>query len=131
MTSMFTEAFPILVTRDLARLLAFYRDLLGYIETYRFPPGAADHATQYVGLRLGSSSQLGIARDDAAATGAGQRFDLCVYSEDCDAAVTHLRAHGTTVTGEPTDMPWGERAAHVEDPDANRLVLLSPLAGSR
>jgi lactoylglutathione lyase len=41
--------------------------------------------------------------------------------------VAHLRSHGVVVTGEPTDMPWGERAAHVEDPDGNRLVILSRL----
>lgn len=126
MTSMFTEAFPILATRDLPRLLAFYRDRMGFAEVYRFPPDAPDGQAQYVGLRLGASFPLGIAQDDAASTGE-QRFDLCVYAEDCDAAVAHLREHGTKVTGEPTDMPWGERAAHAEDPDGNRLLLLSPI----
>jgi catechol 2,3-dioxygenase-like lactoylglutathione lyase family enzyme len=57
----FTEAFPILSTRDLPRLLGFYQGLLGFTETYRFPAE-------------------------------------------------------------------GERAARVEDPDGNRLVILSRLA---
>ena len=121
---MFTEAFPILTTRDLPRLLDFYRGLLRFTETYRFP---AEGAPQYVGLELAGSYQLGIGEDAELPTGAGQRFDLCVYAEDCDAAVAHLRAHGVTVTGEPADMPWGERAARVEDPDGNRLVILSRL----
>jgi lactoylglutathione lyase len=124
---MFSEAFPILTTRDLPRLLGFYQGLLGFTETYRFPPGGdlATGEVQYVGLRLGASSQLGIGQDADTPTGPGQRLDLCVYADDCDAAVAHLRAHGATITGEPADMPWGERAAHAEDPDGNRLVVLS------
>lgn len=123
---MFTEAFPILSTRDLPRLLEFYQGLLGFAETYRFP---ADGTPQYVGLELGSPAyQLGIGEDADTPTGPAQRFDLCVYTDDCDAAVEHLRAHGVTVTEEPADMPWGERAARVEDPDGNRLLVLSRLS---
>lgn len=121
---MFTEAFPILSTRDLPRLLAFYQGVLGFTETYRFP---AEGPPQYVGLRLGSSSALGIGEEAGTPTGPDQRLDLCVYADDCDAAVAHLRTHGATITSEPADMPWGERAAHVEDPDGNRLVILARL----
>jgi lactoylglutathione lyase len=121
----FTEAFPILSTRDLSRLLGFYQGLLGFTETYRFP---AEGEPQYLGLQLGASHQLGIGVDADTPTSPEQRFDLCVYADDCDAAVAHLRAHGVKITSEPVDMPWGERAAHVEDPDGNRLVILSRLA---
>jgi lactoylglutathione lyase len=121
---MFTEAFPILSTRNLARLLEFYQGLLGFTQTYRFPDQGPP---QYVGLHLGTSDQLGIGEDADTPTGPEQRFDLCVYADDCDAAIAHLRAHGVKITSEPTDMPWGERAAHVEDPDGNRLVILSRL----
>jgi lactoylglutathione lyase len=122
---MFTEAFPILSTRDLPRLLGFYQGLLGFTETYRFP---AEGRPAYVSLQLGSpASQLGIGEGEDTPVGPAQRFDLCVYAEDCDAAVAHLRAHGVTIIEEPADMPWGERAARVEDPDGNRLLLLSRL----
>lgn len=123
---MFTEAFPILSTRDLPRLVAFYRDVLGFAQTYRFP---TDGAAQYVGLELGPgaqpASQLGIGAEDTTPTGPEHRFDLCVYADDCDAAVARLRGHGARITSEPADMPWGERAARAEDPDGNRLVILS------
>lgn len=122
---MFTEAFPILSTRDLPRLLGFYQGLLGFVETYRFP---AEGAPAYVGLQLGSlACQLGVGEDADTPTGQPQRFDLCVYADDCDAAVEHLRAHGVNVVEEPADMPWGERAARVADPDGNRLLILSRL----
>lgn len=122
--TMFTEAFPILSTRDLPELVGFYRGVLGFTETYQFP---AEGEPQYVGLRLGTSHGLGIGVDADTPTSSGQRFDLCVYADDCDAAVAHLRTHGTKVTSEPADMPWGERAARVEDPDGNRLLILSRL----
>lgn len=124
---MFTESFPILATRDLPRLVAFYRDVVGFTETYRFP---AEGEPQYVGLRLGASSQLGIVGDGEATSGSpGQRLELCLYADDCDAAVARLRAAGAVITGEPQDMPWGERAAHAQDPDGNRLVILSHSRG--
>ncbi len=121
---MFTEAYPILSTRDLPRLVAFYRDVLGFVQTYRFP---AHGEPQYVGLRL-HSSELGISADgDATGGPQGQRLVLCLYAEDCDAAVARLRAGGAVITSEPQDMPWGERAAYAEDPDGNRLLILSRL----
>lgn len=78
-------------------------------------------------LRLGSSSQLGLGEQPDAPAGQEQRLDLCVYAGDCDSAVARLRTHGAKVTSDPADMPWGERAAHAEDPDSNRLVILSRL----
>jgi lactoylglutathione lyase len=120
---MFTEAFPILSTRDLPRLVDFYRAALGFTETYRFP---VDGDPQYVGLQLGDGSQLGLGELAEASADSG-RFDLCVYADDCDAAVARLRTSGAKITSEPTDMPWGERAARAEDPDGNRLLILARL----
>jgi catechol 2,3-dioxygenase-like lactoylglutathione lyase family enzyme len=64
---MFTEAFPILTTRDLPRLLGFYQGLLGFAETYRFP---TEGRPAYVGLQLGSPAcQLGIGEEADPAAG--------------------------------------------------------------
>lgn len=123
---MFTSAFPILATTDMARSLAFYRDLLDAEVTYRFPPeGEGDPG--YVALELGSS-HLGIGLDPGATDGAEpkQRFSLWVYAEDCDAAVERLRSAAVTVLEEPVDQPWGERVARVQDPDGNLVIIGSP-----
>jgi lactoylglutathione lyase len=117
---MFQEIFPILSTTDLPRALRFYRDLLGCAQTYRFPP---DGEAAYVGLRLGGRD-LGISAESFAAPSTA-RFALCVYADDCDAAVQRLRAEGVTVLAEPADQPWGERMAEVADPDGNRVIVLS------
>jgi len=120
----FTEAFPIVTTTDLPRLIAFYRDVVGFDLTYRFPD---DGDPEFVALRLGNS-ELGLAADPkAGGPPLTHRWELCVYADDCDVAVDALRAGGATVTEEPVDQPWGERSARVTDPDGNRLLVLSRL----
>jgi lactoylglutathione lyase len=117
---MFTSAFPILSTRDLARALGFYRDLLDARVSYQFPP---DGEPGYVGLDIGSA-HLGIGLADDAPDGrGGQRFTLWVYADDCDAAVDRLRAAGAPIIEEPADQPWGERIARVLDPDGNEVII--------
>ncbi len=120
---MFGELFPILSTTDLPGALRFYRDLLGCVESYRFPP---DGEAAYVGLRLGACD-LGLTADPAAGSPT-PRFALCLYADDCDRAVEHLRAAGVAVLAEPADQPWGERMAEVADPDGNRVIILSRAA---
>lgn len=121
---MFTEAFPIVTTPDLPRLIAFYRDVVGFELTYRFPDAGAP---EFVALRLGSS-ELGLAANpEAGGPADSHRWELCVYADDCDAAVGALRTGGATVTEEPVDQPWGERSARVTDPDGNRLLVLARL----
>jgi lactoylglutathione lyase len=115
-----SEAFPMYATRDLPRALDFYRDLLGAEETYRFP---GEGEPVYVGLKLGASD-LGLSADPAAPAPSAA-VELCVYADDCDAAVALLREHGVRVIDEPADQPWGERMARVADPDGNRVVLMA------
>jgi lactoylglutathione lyase len=117
---MFTEAFPIVTVPDLPATLAFYRDLLGFRVAYRFP---ADGDPEFVTLRL-QGSEIGLGAGEATAAAA---YALCVYADDCDAAVEMLRAAGTPVVEEPADMPWGERAARVIDPAGNQVLIVAKL----
>jgi lactoylglutathione lyase len=118
----FRSPFPILYSDDLPRALGFYRDLLGFEETFRFPD---DGELEFVALGL-EGGQLGLGRADRPAYHgrpvrpvSGHRFELCVYTDDVDAAIARLRAAGVPVLREPADQPWGERLAYVEDPDGN------------
>jgi lactoylglutathione lyase len=131
----FTTAFPILYTEDLAGALAFYRDLLGCEETFRFPsPGEPE----FVALRLGSA-QLALAaitEETKPIHGkrlrpiSGHRFEMCVYTDDIKAAFARLRESGVPVLAEPHDQPWGERIGYVEDPDGNPVLLAMTLTSS-
>jgi len=121
---MFTEAFPILTARDLPRSLGFYRDLLGFTVTYQFPD---DGDPVYVSMQLGDST-LGIgAEESGVPREGGHAFEMCVYADDCDAAVQLLRSAGVPVIEEPADQPWGERMARVGDPDGNLVMILAKL----
>lgn len=119
--------FPMLSTEDLDRAVSFYRDLLGGVETYRFPQ---DGAPVFVVIRLGESD-LGLGAITGAAPLHGQalrpaqghRMELCVYVDHVDAIIKTLRAAGVPILVEPTEQPWGERVAYVSDPDGNLLML--------
>ena len=125
---MYSELFPILLTRDVGRALAFYRDRLGASVTFEFPGPGGEPA--YVGLELGSS-QLGIGLGAEMPDAPLPRsISLWVYAESCDEAVAGLRAAGTPILSEPADQPWGERIARVLDPDGNEVVIGQRAAGS-
>ncbi|MEU1971515.1 VOC family protein [Microbacterium sp. NPDC019599] len=110
--------FPILLTRDLPRLVSFYESALHGRVDYRFGSAEED---DYVSLTFGSAS-LGIGRDPDAAT-SGDRVALWFYVDDVDAAFERWREAGGAISSPPADMPWGERVAQVRDPDGNLVNL--------
>lgn len=114
---MFRSLFPILTVADLERSLGFYRDLLRGTVEYSFPD---DGPPVYVSLRVGGSP-LGLGQGEPPP--ADTRIVLWVYVDDCDRAVEHLAAAGVPVLEPPTDQPWGERVARVQDPDGTVVVL--------
>ncbi|MGH2789260.1 MAG: VOC family protein [Actinomycetota bacterium] len=127
----FTSAFPIIYTEDIARALAFYRDLLGFVEDFRFPD---DGEPVFVYLKLADGA-LALAEVNAATVpihgkqlrpATGQQFEMCVYTDDIDAAVEKLRATGVPVLAEAVDQPWGEGLAYVGDPDDNPVMITAP-----
>jgi predicted enzyme related to lactoylglutathione lyase len=112
--------FPILLSRDLPRLVRFYEAALGAVVGYHF--GEVDDA-DYVSLQIGEVS-LGIGRDpDALPPTAGDRIALWFYVDDVDEAFAAWRAAGGRAEQLPADMPWGERVAQVRDPDGNLVNL--------
>lgn len=110
---------PVLVTPDTQRLLAFYAGLLGAVETRRFPE---DGPVFYLGLALGNS-ELGLVADADAQVGTPSRVFLSVEVDDVDELLGRVEAAGGRVRGPADDMPWGQRVAHVEDPDGNLVNL--------
>ena len=118
---MYSDLFPILLTSDVARALAFYRDQLGAVVSFEYP--GPDGAPVYVGLELGSA-HLGIGHQGELTDCPLPRpISLWVYAEDCDEAVSKLRAAGTPIIADPADQPWGERTARVLDPDGNEVII--------
>ncbi|GAA3424567.1 VOC family protein [Streptosporangium nondiastaticum] len=117
-----TTVQPIIITPDLPRLQAFYERLLGAVEVRRFPE---DGPVFFVGLRLGDS-ELGLVSEKVDLS-TPQRFALSVQVDDVNGLLERVEAAGGRVLGPSNDMPWGERVAHVHDPDGNMVNLTQPL----
>ena len=121
------KLFPMLSCGDLSRSLAFYGELLGGVETYRFPD---DGEPTFVALPIGDSSEIGLGGIAAEPThgrqqrpASGHRVELCVYVDDVDAIYARARASGFELVAVPADVPWGERIAWIADPDGNLVML--------
>ncbi len=110
---------PFIVTPDLDRQLAFFQRLFGAVETTRYP---ADGPVFFVGLRLGDSD-VGLVAEAGADLSTPSRILLSVEVDDVDARLEQVAAAGGRVLGPPTDMPWGQRVAHIHDPDGNTVNL--------
>jgi predicted enzyme related to lactoylglutathione lyase len=113
---------PVTMTADLSRLLAFYAELLGATQTSRVPE---DGPAFYVGLRVGDS-ELGLVADAEGAAGAASRILLSIAVEDVDSLLARVNALGGSVRGQH-NMPWGQRVAHIADPDGNTVNLTQPV----
>jgi predicted enzyme related to lactoylglutathione lyase len=114
---------PIIVTSDLDRLLRFYTRLLGATEVMRFPENGPAF---YVGLALGDS-ELGLSSDESVVSGAPGRMLLSIEVPDVDALLPQVPALGGESTSGANDMPWGQRVAHIKDPDGNVVNLTHQL----
>jgi lactoylglutathione lyase len=123
---MFTSSMPNLYSADVAAAASFYRDALGFSQTYQFPPAGPP---RHIELRLGSSmlaitshtatSELGLP-----APSPGHTYELVVWCDNIDAATARLRAAGAPVLVEPYNHAAGHRRAYVADPDGNWLALV-------
>ena len=105
--------------------VAFYRDALGQTLS-----GRTDHWAQFEcgSVRLGlydrgMADRLGIA-PEAVGHPPGA-VELAFEVEDCDAAHAAAVAAGARSFRPPQDRPWGERTAHLLDPDGGIVELYS------
>lgn len=122
------SVMPNLYTADVARAVAFYRDVLGGTQTFATPADHPDH----VELRLGPVVLAVSSRDAVLREGllppptAGHPMELVVWCDSADKLVDAVRAAGLPVLAEPySGHASGLRRAYVEDPDGNWLALVS------
>jgi predicted enzyme related to lactoylglutathione lyase len=114
---------PIIVTPDLDRLLAFYTALLGAKENSRYPD---DGAVFSVGLVLGDA-ELNLVINPDIEAGSPGRVLLSIEVPEVDPLLERVTALGGHVRGPANDMPWGQRVAHISDPDGNVVNLTQTL----
>ncbi|MCR3749185.1 VOC family protein [Lentzea californiensis] len=109
---------PIIVTPDLDRAQAFYSQVLGAAEVLRYP---AEGPVFFKTLKIGDG-ELGLVVQETDVS-LPARIVLSIDVEDVDAVLPLVEAAGGRVRGPANDMPWGQRVAHVFDPDGNPVNL--------
>jgi len=124
---MFASPLVNLYTRDLEAGLRFYRDLLGFAETFRTP---AQGPPEHVELRLDGFT-LALGTVEAArrvhgvkAAPGSPAMVLVVWTDDVDAAYDGLLAAGAPDVLAPHDAGNDNRTALVRDPDGNLVELV-------
>ena len=114
-----------LTVADLARSLAWYRDVVGFTVAREFRRGDTLMA---VSLQAGAVRLL-LGQDDGARgldRAKGEGFSLQITTaQDVDAIASRIRARGGALESEPADV-WGARAVRLRDPDGFRLTIASP-----
>jgi catechol 2,3-dioxygenase-like lactoylglutathione lyase family enzyme len=113
---------------DIEASLRFYRDLLGFAETFRTPEhGAPAHVELLLGeFTLGLADIAAVHDTHAVEVGPTglPRAEVVLWTDDVDAAVAELEAHGAPVLSKPHDFIKTLRAAWVADPDGNPVQLV-------
>ncbi|MEU3190437.1 VOC family protein [Streptomyces sp. NPDC006992] len=114
---------PVILTADHDVLLGFYTQLFGAEEMFRVP---AEGPAFYLGLRIGDTDLGLVAKADPGAA-AAPRILLSIGVDDVDETLGRVDALGGSVRSGPEDMPWGQRVAHIQDPDGNAVNLTQPI----
>ena len=129
-----SRLIPILIVENMQAPLRFYAEVLGGTPIYRYPGG---DDPSFITLRCGNSdmalscTHTTLPENVAFRPATGHRIQLSVNVVDVDQSVLALRSIGSTVVMEPSNQAWGERAAYVEDPDGNLVLLVSPVKEAR
>jgi len=125
---MFTTGFVNLYTSDIEAALHFYRDLLGFAETFRTP---REGTPEHVELRL-NGFMVGLGTVEAArrvhgveAAPGSPAMVLVVWTEDVDTAYERLAAAGVDAIQPPHDTGNDNRNALMRDPDGNLVEIVA------
>ena len=127
---MFTAGLVNLYTRDMEAGLHFYRDLLGFTETFRTP---AEGVPSHVELLL-TGFTVGLGTVEAArrvhgveAVPGSPAMVSVVWADDVDAAGADLMAAGVPVLQSPYNTGSNNRNALLRDPDGNLVEIVAKL----
>lgn len=131
---MFATGFVNLYTRDIDAGLRFYRDLLGFKETFRAPKeGTPTHVELTLnGFMVGLGTvEAGKRVHGVDASPGSPAMVLVVWTTDVDQAFQRLSTAGTPVVQPPHDTGNNNRAALLRDPDGNLVEIVAKVVRLR
>jgi uncharacterized glyoxalase superfamily protein PhnB len=113
-----------LTVNDVTKSIAWYRDVL------RFTPGErweADGTLRGIQMKAGICDLM-LAQDDFAkgrdrTKGEGVRLYIST-AQDIAAIAARIKASGVALDFEPREMPWGDYAFAISDPDGYRITII-------
>ncbi len=117
-----------LYVREIDQSLRFYRDLLGFVETFRTPKqGLPVHVELQLGpLKLGVATVDVLKRDHGISGGGGPpRGEVVLWVDDVDRAYAWLTSRGASSLSAPHDFAGALRSAFVADPDGNPVQIVT------
>jgi catechol 2,3-dioxygenase-like lactoylglutathione lyase family enzyme len=113
---------------DLARDIAFYRDVVGFRQMVDVPGVYAEFDAGAVRLAFYRRDLMaGVLAQDAAAFG-GNACVVCIRVASVDAEAGRLAAKGVILLRPPHDQAaWHQRVAHLRDASGRIVELWTPL----
>ncbi len=128
---MYRDAFVNLYTNDIEAGLRFYRDLLGFTETFRTPTeGTPSHVELTLnGFGLGLSAVEAAKRVHGVdATPGSPAMALVMWTSDVDESFRQLTSAGAPGVQPPHPSGKHNRAALLRDPDGNLVEIIARVA---
>ena len=114
------------IVDDVAKAVAFYRDVLGFTVESEMPPAFADVSRDGVHLLLsGPASSAARAMPDGRRPEAGGWARVQVVVSDIESEVARLRAAGVRFRNDVIRGPGG-RQVLIDDPSGNAIELFQP-----
>lgn len=113
------EAYVVLASADLNRLVSFYGELLGQAANPNWPDRYAEFRLGNLRLGLFQPQPDNLPEFQAITSGG---MSVCLEVEDLDAAIAHFTHLGYPPPGPIRTASHG-REIYAYDPDGNRLIL--------
>lgn len=123
----FVNGFVNLYTRDIEAGILFYRDLLGFEETFRTPTQGTPEHVEFTlnGFSVGLGTVEAARRVHGVDASPGSpAMVVVVWTDDVDHAFADLSAAGTPVV-QPPHSTGNNRSALLRDPDGNLVEIVS------
>jgi uncharacterized glyoxalase superfamily protein PhnB len=115
---------PGFTASDLARSMAFYRDVLGFVigDEWR-ENGDLTGCEIHAGAVTFMLNQDDFAKGRDRQKGVGALI-WCHTAQDLDRLAAEIKARGGVLDQEPQDMPWGDRVFMLSDPDGFKFTFV-------